>query len=235
MQKDNQYNYNVIRVIIHNKVLCQFGHLSYQSRYQLVEQILSFIYEAEKEYDPEKHSTGHKDNFIAQRCFWRWLDSEKSKKRNILKEKSIVDGIKSRYSTEYGFYNEEEIRKDLDKMNIDTDSYMESAGFKNISIDSVMSKKDSKSFVLNDKNLANIEWEDFKLNMIKKVDEFFDITNKSTKFYKLVIKDHLIPKCSGEEYKTTKQISEELHLSEGMISHILHSKRMKNFIGYCYS
>lgn len=84
----------------------------------------------------------------------------------------------------------------------------------------------------------DLETEEFFSEVLKKSRLFFkeyDDTalakqNKIAKAFKIIIKDYLVPKYSGQEYKSLDQISKEVNFSKARIVQMIKSNRMKRFI-----
>ncbi len=198
--------------------------------HQAVDEALSYLPEIMiNEYDPKKSIHLDFKKFAAQRCFYRIFDHYRKYHRSYLRNNKINRRIIE--MSEDGQTGQKEILLEREKL----------AGKKKFRKVRSNVKTHHGIFYIDSSFVNNIEWEDFKNTVSTKVDMAFKHPTKigshhktdATIVYKSLLSDHIIPKCQGLKYKTLKEISDQLLLSQATLCKILHSDKMKGILTEC--
>ncbi len=203
----------------------------------LTDEGLSHLPEVSLEWKPELANTLTFTRFAAERCLLRLIDEYRRHDSHVKAKRrryAITSDIKDRLLQEQGHASEEEIEKELE----DRGYRPSHKGSKYLGVYNSTKVEQSpfdmagRTFVNIDPELENVDWTDLKKKLLKSADEAF--SEKNQYVYKLLLTDHLIPKAEGQEFKTLSSIGQEVDLSEGRLSQMIHSDKMKGFVNSLY-
>lgn len=136
----------------------------------------------------------------------------------------------------YRLMDELNIRKDKRRKDIDfTKYYKRSRRYKQYKNSYTDKEKVMENLAYIHKGFDECEWEDFKQNLLKKMDIHFDISNNKDNVYRALITEYLLPICENEDHKTLKAISQDFNLTEGRMSQVLNCERMSKFVESCFN
>jgi hypothetical protein len=164
----------------------------------------SIFFEAST-FDINKSKENHFASYVAKMCIYRLLDHLRKNNKRFVK-------IDDNSLNKCRIYN---IEEDGTVVNI------HSGG---------------KRFMLssNHKDFDEIDWEDFKINMIRNSRVFFSGEKQVDQIYQDIVINYLIPLSETNEHPTLSQIGSKYNVNEPYMSHLLNSEKMKTFIARCY-
>lgn len=192
----------------------------------LLGEAISYLPDVAKEYNPSIKKMGfHKYAPIV--CIYRLLDEYRRSvkyKKCGKQHNDILESIRETLIVEKGIATQEDIDQVLTDRGLDPDDFKNIKEFKKVDFDIACS-----GVSVDDSSFENIDWQDLADNALEIAPKFF-----KEPVYTTIVKDYLIPKCSGQEYKTLNQIADQYSLTEGRISQMVRSKEMRNFLEYLY-
>lgn len=178
--------------------------------------------------------------FAASRCYLRLIDEYRKLNKNIRIQKHrqmMIKKVTEEIVAEKGSCTENDLVEKLKQVGGNLwQEYLRENSQKSIT-------DDRYQFSYVDQGLVQVDWHDFKAGIMKKAEEFFkeypgdhfvDSHNRSSRIHKILLKEHLLPKCQGESYKTLREIAEQVGLKESRLSQLIHGERMKRFMQSVY-
>ncbi len=195
---------------------------------------LTFCVEAAISFDENLSVNKQKDfaSWAAHICVYRFVDGwRKLNKHKLLgvRRNKIITKLEQQSIKQFGFIDEAFILEGIIEFKKKTASSIFKKNVKMCELNSIMHvEQEEKGF----QSIDQVDELDF---LAKKCDTFFIKTDdENTKIRKKIVKEYIIPRLGGEEYKTLKTIAEESSISNARISQILRDDNMRSFIGSIY-
>lgn len=208
----------------------------------LAREALSYLPEIVKEWDQNKSNGYDFIKFATQRCVLRLIDEHRKlnrQKRSNLSKRNTLIKLKDTVAKEKGLKTEQEINDAVQEMGINIDKLRPIE----ISTRSPFSPI-FDSIPQEDEGLEMVEWSDFIDGLVKKIDVFFkdeqgndvkiEKRNLNSRIHRILLKEHIIPKFYGKQHRTLDSIANQLELSQGRLSQLIHGERMQRFIRSLY-
>lgn len=220
----------------------------YKITKDLIDDALGLSIYAINEYDPSKSKQDF-SKFIAQRCVFRLLDEIIRKSdcsRMTAQRRKQIKRARDKIIKTKGYCEHIDLYKEIykyDKKKVD--KILKSNINRTISLDKTKVNQDGDTFdllqtiAMNDSSESQIEIEDMVDYICNEADRVFPVNgekeyspgsfNISNIIHKKLIRDYIIPKLTGEDHKTLKDIAQDLKLSESRMSQVLRGDRMNDF------
>jgi len=188
----------------------------------------SFIVEAAQSYTGD---TNDKDSFVKYAiniCKFRLIDLYRSLNPHIRHnngKKQIVKNIEKEIISVKQSCTQDDVLQKLYERGYNPSEYVGDFEMKRLNLSQVNNRETTKP-----SGLDQIDWEDTKQYALKLAEKVFKDNGRVTPLiYRTLIKEHLLPKCDGENYKSVREIATEFNKAESRISYLLHGAKMMDF------